>query len=336
MSRNTNTTTPSAGRWWRPKFGMRTMLIALLLVSVVLGSFSWRLRRAWAQARLVAQLREMEVVVDYRYDRPEIEELPLFVRLLRNPDGFQWYGESVLTKDFFDDVTAIHASHYHRVEFIRTGAPISFSDVEQFWNLVYRMPSLEMLDVQNDQITPGQLGGLKQNPQLWALGLQSIAIGDSQLEAVGQLTGLRRLSFGGGWFAFLDDEQRGKGSRAYVSRGGLEHLRSMPDLEMLILFGTTVDDNAVEPLSHLHNLTHLDLGNTPLGDEGLGKLTTLKKLQYIYLRGTNVTATGVRDFQAALPGCIVDHPATDPPAPANAPGVQPATAGGSADVQPQR
>lgn len=328
-------------RWriwhWRPRFSLRTFVVVLVVLGIGLGVLSSNLRRTWRQRHAVAELRECGVgAIFYRYDGSESEieaaDRPWRVRLLQRDEKYgEWYGEELLTKDFFDDVTMVNASELERFGFIRATAPLPTAQGARFWRAISQLPELECLIVANDHIPPAEIRGLGQHAKLERLCLQSTRLDDEHLREIGRLTELRRLMFGGGYFAFLDDEQAGADSRATVSREGFEHLRLLPDLEMLDLFGTTADDNSVEPLSHLQHLTRLSLGNTSLGDDGLRKLTGLKKLTRIHLRATKVTAAGVRDFQAALPGCQVDHPATDPPAPANAPGAQAAMAGDSTD-----
>lgn len=324
---------------WRPRFSVRTLVIAMVIVCGTLAALSTNLRRAWRQRRAVAELRELGVTnVFYRYD-PQglgLEDRPLYPRLFqRDVNRGRWYGEEVVTKDFFDDVIFVNASDLERFGLVRASSPIPVAHDARFWRAIAQFPELESLVVADDDIRPSDVRGLERQAKLQGLCLQSPRLSDEHLREVGRLTGLRCLMFGGGVFSFADAEQRGKESRAKVSRQGLEHLWLLPDLEKLDLFGATVDDDAVEPLSRLHALTYLDLGNSPLGDNGLRKLTTLKNLKYINLHVTNVTAAGVTDFQAALPGCRISHPATDLPAPSNPSSADQSTIGGSADSKAQ-
>ena len=58
-------------------------------------------------------------------------------------------------------------------------------------------------------------------------------------------------------------------------------------------------------LSGLANLEGLDLTNTQITDVGLTHLSSLTKLNYLWLIGTRVTDEGIEKFQETLPSCKI-------------------------------
>jgi hypothetical protein len=70
----------------------------------------------------------------------------------------------------------------------------------------------------------------------------------------------------------------------------------------LRLAGTPLIDDELAQLSGFTNLQHLDISRTKVSDRGLPHLYALKRLLRIDLRGTGVTAEGVRQLKQAAPG----------------------------------
>ncbi|HJS56017.1 MAG TPA: c-type cytochrome domain-containing protein [Chitinophagaceae bacterium] len=64
-------------------------------------------------------------------------------------------------------------------------------------------------------------------------------------------------------------------------------------LVWLKLSGENIHDSLLTTISHLTNLTRLQLDNTPITDKGLISLQPLLNLQYLNLVGTNITAQGL-------------------------------------------
>jgi hypothetical protein len=57
----------------------------------------------------------------------------------------------------------------------------------------------------------------------------------------------------------------------------------------------------------LTDVARLFLGHTQVADTGLEHLEGLGQLQWLSLRGTQVTDEGVKKLQQALPNCKIDH-----------------------------
>ena len=115
-----------------------------------------------------------------------------------------------------------------------------------------------------------------------------------------------------------------------ITDAGMAHLAALPKLRWLYADGTTVTDAGLQALAasktlevlslrdnkkvtdagmaHLAGcpkLLDLDLSGTEIGDDGVGGLARCKALKKLTLTGTRVTAKGVRELKAALPGCEV-------------------------------
>ncbi len=272
-------------RWFQ--FSLKTLLIAIFLVSVPLAAFVWRRERARQQTEVVEALRKLHVQAGYPRD---------------DSDASKWrwdFGERVLSRDFFENVVAVNASQYRRVGFIRTGAPIPLSDAHRFWESVYRLPALQYLIIFDDQVTPQNLDLLAQNRRLEALHIQTALVNDEHLREIGKLRGLKGLVFGAD---YLESEEQ-----ASISYQGVSYLRALPKLTFLDLSATTLDDRAAESLADLENLESLYLINTAISDDGLRHLARLRKLTVINVSGSRVTSAGSDELQAALPNCKIQN-----------------------------
>ncbi len=66
-------------------------------------------------------------------------------------------------------------------------------------------------------------------------------------------------------------------------------------------------DQEMEVVAKLSRVEWLELSGAPVTDAGLVHLEKLKSLRYVGLRGTRVTAAGVKKLQQALPGVEIAH-----------------------------
>ena len=74
---------------------------------------------------------------------------------------------------------------------------------------------------------------------------------------------------------------------------GMNRLRSMTELTKLYLRGTSITDLGLKNLAGLIKLTELDLADTGITDTGLASLAGLTKLRRLNLRTANVTDAGL-------------------------------------------
>jgi hypothetical protein len=91
-----------------------------------------------------------------------------------------------------------------------------------------------------------------------------------------------------------------------------------------VLIGTRVTDAGLEHLKGLTDLKILLLVGTPVTDAGLDHLKGLAKLEFVNLSGTQVTEKGIEELQKALPDLSIhrtrratdsQRPTTSPEAP---------------------
>lgn len=86
-----------------------------------------------------------------------------------------------------------------------------------------------------------------------------------------------------------------------VDNDSLRYLKDFKTLKRLVLSRCGVNSQGVQNISACPSITQLDISNNPkIGDKDLLKLRTLKKLEYVNLRGTTATIAGVNTF---IRGC---------------------------------
>jgi Leucine-rich repeat (LRR) protein len=92
-----------------------------------------------------------------------------------------------------------------------------------------------------------------------------------------------------------------------VTDVGLASIRGLTHLQELDLAETNVSDAGLENLKGLVQLQSLGLSETQVSDNGLANLKGLTKLQVLRVSGPNVTDAGVNKLQKALPNCKIDR-----------------------------
>jgi hypothetical protein len=76
-------------------------------------------------------------------------------------------------------------------------------------------------------------------------------------------------------------------------------------INMLSLYSTGIDADALASLGSLQSLTRLSLSETNLTDDALPGLKKLKNLKYLSLQNTKITADGGKELTEALKPCRV-------------------------------
>jgi Leucine-rich repeat (LRR) protein len=144
------------------------------------------------------------------------------------------------------------------------------------------------------------------NKVVW-LSIEHSTLGDSCLQPIAEIKGLKKLYLG-------DSHVHGKGLEQlaqltqldYLSLKNLQlenealvHLAQLKNLQSLGLDGSTVDDNALTYLADLQELKTLWLDNTAISEQGIQHLAQLKNLTSLHLAYTRVSGKGL----AALRDC---------------------------------
>lgn len=289
------------------RFRLRTLLLAMLAISVALGVYVNRARRqqaaitaikkfggeavydyqfkndwsvpdadSWAPAWLRKRLSDdffhsiKEVTVNGPADFQESQRIEVEVtdELLRNLDGLPW-----LEYLFVNDI------------------PVSDDGVSH----IGKLRCLRVLVIETN-VTDAGVAHLAGCRQLEALHLRGGSqLGEEGLGAISQLPRLKTL--------YLSEHQ-------FTDRG-LAHVGQMRQLTTLRLHYSNITDDG---LAHLANLTELEslglLGCSQVTTAGLWHLRGLKNLRSLDLQGTLVTDAS--KLGAALPDCVIDSNQSSP------------------------
>jgi len=150
-----------------------------------------------------------------------------------------------------------------------------------------------------DRLESLDLSGRKPEEGYWFLGniagLEELSLANAGLDdtALAQLPKMRKLKR-----LVLDGNQ--------IRGTGLSALNNQPALVDLSLGCPTLTDLLAKNLAELKQLQRLSLAGSSLGDAGIKHLEGLTNLQWIDLRNTKVTASGVAALQKALPQCKIE------------------------------
>ena len=296
------------------RFRLRTLLLAMMVISVGMGTHVNRVKR---QQESIAAVKRLGGWAHYDY---EIQHDGQF-----DPEGESWapgWLRAKLGDDYFHSIVHV--------------------------NMVYSDdPGGGRLD--NPQLTDEVLAHLGGFPRLEALLLKESQATNTGLAHVGKLKNLRKLYM---WdasnvtdagvahlancrrleYLHLSESQMGDESARVLSQlprlsglslqgnnltdAGLVHLGKVTPLRDLWIGcldnrrSRITDDG----LAHLRNLTELDTleaQNSQVTNAGLSHLTRIKKLRWLILDSTSVTDAA--ELQAILPQCKIQHSPPPPP-----------------------
>ena len=199
------------GRWFVPRYSLRTLLIAMTVICVVSGYW---LNKAFRQREAVRRFNQLTtnwgVAVGYRngdavYSSPVT---PAWLHPLRTALGEEAFGEVISV-----DLTLTMATD---------------NDLRH----LAAVPTVEQLSLSNTHVTDKGLRYLHACPKLKFLALNSALITDEGLEQLAALTELEALGLVG----------------TKVTDEGLRHLMKLPKLRILSLQGTAVSDDGYRNL----------------------------------------------------------------------------------------
>lgn len=278
----------------RFQFGVRSLLVFLVAVSVSLGWFAWELQRAHRQREAAEAILKTTGEVGYDYQYPgglaetyKRQSIDSGYLGSLEPSVPGWL-RKLLGDDFFCDVvyvytctTEVHdddVAYLQRLKKLKW-LTIHFTSVtndglERLRNLT----CLETLDLSsNRRVTDEGLKHLHGMKNLMALCLSETRVTDSGLAYLRPLTGLEQLSLCG----------------TKTSDDGLKHLATLPNLQMLDLSFTGVTDDGLQQLGELTRLEYLALCNTAVTDDGLVHLRSLTNLSQLTMTYTTVSDAGL-------------------------------------------
>jgi hypothetical protein len=97
-----------------------------------------------------------------------------------------------------------------------------------------------------------------------------------------------------------------------IDDAALTCVLGLPNLKSLDLAFSNVGDAGVEHISRLSHLEELRLEGSDVSDLSIPILSRMRSLRRLVVTHTQITWTGARQLQAALPGCDVQGPHNDP------------------------
>jgi hypothetical protein len=199
---------------WGFQFGVRSLLVLLVAVSVPLGWFAWELNKARRQREAVVRILELggRVFYDYQdeYGR----------RLNAEPGSPEWL-RKLLGDDFFCEVVTVDCV-------LR-----KFGDNDA--RRLQELTNLKRLLLGHTQITDKGLAHLQGMTKLEELGLGHTKITDDGLAHLTRMANLERLWLIG----------------THITDEGLAHLRGMIKLDWVLLDDTIVTDEGISQLQQV-------------------------------------------------------------------------------------
>lgn len=290
------------------QFRLRTLLLAVLVVSLALG---WYVRRVELQRRAIAAIRQAGGTATYDYgfvsSTYDIFDFDLLSDATGGPDVW-WFPQSWkerLGEDYFHGIAYVEVQPGHAFD---KGVLDRLAD----------LPRLQLLLVEglddHDLAATGRLTHLR--------GLVITKAGRITDEGIARLAGMRKLeliALHGGpritdssmeIFASLPRLTTlgiagDKSSAPRIGPEGLNHLAGMTRLRNLRLEaqpGLIVDHNLAE-LRDMSRLEMLMLGGFDISERGFDSLKRLRTLKELHL--VDSTHPDTARLKQALPGCVV-------------------------------
>ena len=184
------------------RFSLRTLMAVMVLLSVALGWFGWKLREAERQRRAVEAIREAGGHVWYDYD----------VDVIGTADSSApaWLTK-LLGEDFFSDVAIVNLS----TEVVGD---------EMLHDHLKGLTKLESLSLVSTQVTDGGIAHLVGATHLRNLTVYDTPLTDGGIAHLVGLTKLERLDLSG----------------TQVTDSGIRHLKGLASLQVLVLRDTLV------------------------------------------------------------------------------------------------
>jgi len=297
----------SAGIWFvrrRLQFGLRTLLVLVLLVGTTLGLIGMHLQTTEKQRRAAAALDKIGAGVSYAGENQpglltfagrEYFQQPIAV-------GFQ----GPLREEDLANIEVLSG-----LEFLSlSNSQLSDADMAHFSSL-RRLCTFHLV---RSRATGSGLRHLKA-ANLRSLDLCWSPIDDDGLKYVGQLSTLtvvnlnrtRITDAGLAHLATLDELSSLYLDITKVTGEGFVHLRQLRHLQQISLTWTGIGNAELVHLRELPELNSLNLSNTSIDDGGVETLCGMSGLQTLRLHGTDITEQGIHQLQQALPNCQIQH-----------------------------
>lgn len=267
----------------RFQFGLRTLLIAVLVLSLPLGWLGHRLQRARSQKNALARLQAIGGTYFYDWE-------PEFVVAGDECGPPQpWWLIKLVGCDFFWDVTKIKT---YKNEI-----------VDEDLTILREFPKTESLSLHSCQIGDEGILHLANLCDLRTLYLTNTHITDDGLEVLGNMVRLTELDLAGTSITGNGCTHLSEiATLSYlnlaisdVNDNGMKHIKDLRHLESLSLIDTRISDQGLECLRGHGHLTLLSIDRCEMvTDAGLAHVAEISGLQELGLSSTSITDDGLR------------------------------------------
>ncbi len=272
-------------RWYQ--YRLRTLLVAMVLVSIPCSWLAVKLNHARRQREVV------EAIIKSGGSVGDARPVP----------GLGWL-QGLLSDDSLQSFASVE---------------INGEITDATFEHLRALTSMRVLRLDHSNVTDAGLEQLSGLTNLGTLGLGDTQVTDAGLQHVGKLTQLGRLDLEGtkvtdAGLECLKDMRNLVVLRlenTQVTDAGVEHLKGLTKLRVLRLDRTQITDAGLAHLRGMTELMMLMLTGTRVTDAGLNHLIGLPKLNLVLVKNTQVTAEGKKKFQQANPQCDIDL-AVDP------------------------
>lgn len=279
---------------WRFQFGICTLVMLLVIVSLA-GKWFVDLRAsAREQREVVASVRQLDRYYGLaRYDWQFVAgnynstasgpSAPQWLVHLLGIDFFSQVYSLSLNRSWADDDGIARLKNLHHVRWLYLSRTL-ISD--RGLRIVEEMPDLELLDLsKSTDITSAGLAHLSRLVRLRQLELDHV---DKAANGLDNLRNLNRLESLDLSYVPVDD-------------AALANLSGLANLDCLFLTSSRVTDAGMVHLAKLPRLMALAVCNTRISDFGVERISHFPKINRLWLDGTNVTDAGVHRICERFP-----------------------------------
>jgi hypothetical protein len=262
------------------------------VAAVLLGVFSWGLRRARRQAPAAATLREMGAKVVYDFGGQRVETTKGQTTAIESQSPYPTWLVRRLGIDFFHDVVEVH---------YQSSRKSADEEIDRFWFAIGQLPSLAHLEASGGITRPGSIRVLARHYDLSSLSLRWANLAADDYAVIEHLESLQHLNLsesrvtdeGISWIARSESLETLDLHNAKIGDAALRRLARMPQLMRLWLSCTDVGDPGIVALREHPNLVELDLCRTQITDASLAHAASIPRLEGLDLARTAITDRGL-------------------------------------------
>jgi Leucine-rich repeat (LRR) protein len=294
------------------RFGLRTLLVLIVLVSIPCALFGQRFRAAYLTSRLtrLASSDDIHIVAEWRYSRwgmqREWEWRDLFDADLQLLHYLKLEGEHIRDQDVSTIGVQDHLIYLvlantsvtdQTVRRLRSCSKLGTLSLygckevngEGFEGLTH-LPSLASIELTRTGITDASLLHVARIPNLFDLDLGHTQITDHGVSGLKVASNLDSLQ--------LQD--------TLVEGKCLAALSTLPNLRVLNLSRTPLATGSFKDCAPFRSLIFLYVSNTNIGDEDLLRIAEICDLQAISIRQTRITDEAIERFKELEPDCEIN------------------------------